>query len=322
MLSEATLIAKLQAEFPTHIGDDAAVIPYTQDQSYIITKDLLIENIHFRTTYVAPHHLAHKALQVNLSDIAAMGATPHFILLGLSIPLAQSEYAQQFIEHFSACCHDARVIVIGGDTTCSPTTLFISITAIGIAANNNIKYRHTAKPTDLICVAGHLGYAHLGWLACEKSISGFENYQQHFLKPVAKLKESAWLSTQGAVTSMMDLSDGLYLDLKRLCKAAGVKAQVELTLFTPTADFIRACTTLGSSQEEAQLIGGEDYGLLFTIQASAYQNLANQFMQQFGYKVKCLGSLTQGEGVYFNHQDDALTFKYKPFTHFGEDDAI
>ena len=99
-LSESDLIARIQHCFPDYIGDDAAVIDNTTGNPWVITKDLLIEGVHFNRAYVPPDSLACKALQSNLSDLAAMGAVPKFILLGLSAPTTQSDYIKAFVAAF------------------------------------------------------------------------------------------------------------------------------------------------------------------------------------------------------------------------------
>src|SRR3990167_9427726 len=194
MLSEANIITYLKNEFPTQIGDDAAVFLLSTTQSYVVTKDLLIEDIHFNLGYFDAASLAHKVLHVNLSDIAAMGATPQFVLLGLAIPPTYTELHQPFLEAFAKYCKDAGVLLIGGDTTRSPDQLFLSVTVIGTAENTQIKYRHSACPNDPIYLVGNAGFAHLGLVALETASNGFEPFKQCCLKPIARQKEGLWLA--------------------------------------------------------------------------------------------------------------------------------
>jgi thiamine-monophosphate kinase len=318
MLNEAQIIARLEKFFPKYIGDDAAVIKVSAKKSYLVTKDLLVEDIHFRKKYFDPLSLAHKALHVNLSDLAAMGAKPEFILCGISIPISYQKYSTDFLYHFARLCEKEKVILIGGDTTRSPDKLFISITAIGTALTKNIKYRSTAEINDLICVAGNLGVAHLGLSFFEKSLFGGKKFKKIFLRPDAKVKEGQWLANQSCVTSMMDLSDGLYIDLKRLCQQSKVSGNLELERFVPTADFISSCNLVGFDPIETMLTGGEDYSLLFTVKKAKYQKLFSKFKKKFGYEVKHIGHISAGSGIRFTRNGKHEALQLKPFSHFGE----
>ncbi len=318
MLNEADIVNKLKSSFPDFIGDDAAVISQNEQSSFVLTKDLLVEDVHFRTSYYRPEDLAHKALHVNLSDVAAMGATPLFIMLGISIPENLEKYAQDFLEFFTQACLKASVILIGGDTTKSPDKLLISVTAIGTVNNTCIKYRTTAQSGDLICMIGHLGYAHLGLMSLEKKLTGFEKYQNTFLKPTAKNKQGQWLGQQTRVTSMMDISDGLYIDLKRLCQASNVQGNIELSNLKPNETFIAACHQLEILPQNVMLTGGEDYGLLFTVSADHFQKLSHDFKEKFNDEIRQIGKISNGTGVSLLAEDKVIDLELKPFSHFGE----
>ncbi len=319
MLNEREIIHYLQTNFPQHIGDDATTIVGPNKQHYVITKDLLVEDIHFRSAYVSPASLAHKALHVNLSDIAAMGANPLFIMCGIAIPLHHAGYASQLLQELTQICHKANLPLIGGDTTGSPDKLFLSITAIGISTAATLKYRNTANIGDIIGVIGNLGIAHLGLLAYENSLSGFEAYQEPFLHPIAKTCEGLWLGQRLEVTSMMDLSDGLLIDLQRLCIASKVAGNIHLEKLQPTPEFVKACTALGLDPINIMLTGGEDYGLLFTSNPDHYSTLAQDFFQTFHQPIKQLGLITPGEGVHLLEQGQHKHLNLKPFSHFSEE---
>lgn len=310
---ETTIIEELKAAFPGYIGDDAAILPTIEGKaSYLISKDLLIEEIHFRTNYFHPNDLAHKALQVNLSDIAAMGAIPVAILCGIAIPLQQLDYAHHLLRYLIDHCTKAELAWIGGDIVASPTQLMLSITAIGKATH--ITYRTTAQVGDCICVAGNLGYAHLGLVAHEQSLPGFEIYKNALLRPYAKIAEGQWLATK--VNTMMDLSDGLYIDLKRLCNASHVKAVIELERLEPTAHFVAACRAMQLDPVETMLIGGEDYGLLCTINYNSYKEVKDIFQLHFGYPLLPIGYITTGHDLHFTYDGLPKQLNLQPFSHF------
>ena len=318
MLNEAYIIACLKHEFPKQIGDDAAIIPLSATQRYVVTKDLLVEHVHFNLTYFDAASLAHKALHVNLSDIAAMGATPQFVLLGLAIPPTYAEQLQQFLAAFARCCKNAKLLLIGGDTTGSPDQLFISVTVIGTAKNTQIKYRHSACQNDLIYLVGNTGFAHLGLVALETARKGFAAFKQCCLKPTARLKEGLWLAQFAGVHALMDVSDGLFIDLQRLCEASKVAAEINLDGFQATRPFKAACEKLSLDPLNTQLTGGEDYSLLVTLDPAHAAQIAAQFEATFGDTLTPIGLIKQGHGVTFLKNGKPQLLTLKPFSHFGE----
>lgn len=317
MIQEAHIIQLLKTQFPSHIGDDAAVLPLSDEESYVITQDALVEDVHFRLRYSDVKSLAHKALHVNLSDLAAMGATPCYILMSLSVP-EQAKNVTSFLHAFSKACKTANVILVGGDTTHSPRSWFINVTAIGKASTPHLKYRSTGKPDDIVCSVGRLGYAHIGLTALEHQLAGFKPFKQACLKPNALIEIGAWLGQQQAVHSMMDLSDGLYIDLARLCKASNLGATLKLDALPSPALFIKACKRLKLDPINTILTGGEDYGLLFSVSAEAYTHFASAYIKQFDLPLHQIGFLTEKHGVRFTEQGQKKKLKLKPFSHFGE----
>lgn len=319
MLSESAVIQKLIDRFPAYIGDDAAVIPsINHSQSYVVTKDLLLENIHFRTGYFNPADLAHKALHANLSDIAAMGAKPHFILCGIGIPEMHHAYGQAFLSSLTTACQAAGVFLIGGDTTRSTQDLLISITAIGIADSHHIKYRTNAKVGNYLCVAGYLGYAHIGLTALERADPDFDEYKQACLKPQAKVPEGIWLSSKSSVTSMMDISDGLLISTQQLCAQSQVGGIIHIEELPQSPGWIKACSALALDPVITLLTGGEDYSLLFTLDSKEYLEIAREFQHHFGYAILCVGQIIEGSEVQILEKGHPYHQPIKPFTHFGE----
>lgn len=320
MISEAGIIDVLRSLFPKYIGDDVAIIPYQSNKKYIITKDILIEDVHFRTSYFSSLDLAHKALEVNLSDIAAMSGNPLFILLGIAIPTHLSEYAENFIKHFATCCIKSSLALIGGDTTKSPDRLMISVTAIGSIQINHIKYLNTAKVGDLVCVAGNLGYAHIGLqlLEAKQQSSDYQIFKEALLKPKALIKEGMWLGKQTAVTAMTDISDGLFINLQKLCKLSSCGAEINFNALPISHDFLKACQSLDLEPIDVILKGGEDYGLLFTINEYQYVHISKKFKQRFGYCFQYIGRVISDNELVFIENGSVREKIIKPFSHFGE----
>lgn len=318
MLNESNIIHTLKTAFPEHIGDDAAVLEFNADHHYVISKDLLVEGTHFRLSYHDVASLAHKALHVNLSDIAAMGATPTFVLLGLSIPTHFEPDLALFLQTFTDTCKAASVMLIGGDTTYASNNLLISVTALGIAPKQHIKRRSNAKPGDLIYVAGNLGHAHLGLTALETSHPGLFNFKQDFLKPNARVQEGVWFGERAAVTGMMDISDGLYLDLKRFCDASHLAASMNMDTCVPSTSFENACHTLNLDATNTQLTGGEDYGLMVSLSPETSHEILHPFKHTFGYDLIPIGRFQKGAGVQISKNNQLISLNLKPFSHFGE----
>ncbi|MBS0236458.1 MAG: thiamine-phosphate kinase [Proteobacteria bacterium] len=318
MLSEDSIIRDLQSIFPQYIGDDAAILPCNKAYNYLLSKDLLVEDIHFRTSYYGPADLAHKALHANLSDIAAMGGAPKFVMLGVAIPIIQAEYVKDFLSNFANVCQQNSIILIGGDTTSSPDKLYISITAIGEVHKEYIKYRNNARVGDLVCVAGNLGHAHLGLQALERSIPQLKQFKDALLRPMAKLEEGAWLGRQGVITAIMDVSDGLYIDLSKLCSASGKGAEIEVSNLVASREFKAACSILGLDPITTMLVGGEDYGLLFTVEPNKYSAISADFRNIFGYELQVMGRITCDVGVNIRENGEVKNLELNLFTHFGE----
>lgn len=261
------------------IGDDAAVIEGNQGKKLLITTDLLVEGIHFNLVYTPLKHLGYKAVAVNLSDIAAMNATPKQITVSIAISSKFSvESLEQLYEGIHTACKEYKVDLIGGDTTSSLTGLFISITAIGEAKSEDIIYRNGARLNDLICVSGNLGASYLGLQLLEREyklfidnpsiqpdFAGKDYLLQRQLKPEPRFDVLQQLREFGIKpNAMIDISDGLSSELNHICKES--KTGAKIYAHKIPIDPITAITAeeFNMAPETAALHGGEDYELLFT----------------------------------------------------------
>jgi thiamine-monophosphate kinase len=232
------------------IGDDCAVYrPRGSSEDLLFTTDWLIEDVHFRRDTHPPEAVGHKALARGLSDIAAMGGTPRFCLLSLALPdWAGAGWVDRFYAGLLKLADRAAAPLAGGDLARAPS-LSCDIVVCGAASRGRAVLRSGARPGDRLFVSGPLGGSALG-LASGKGAA----WRRHLL-PEPRLDFAAWLRRHA--TAAIDVSDGLSLDLRRLCLASGVSAEVdEVPVFR------------GASLDQA-LHGGEDYELLFTAGASA-----------------------------------------------------
>jgi thiamine-monophosphate kinase len=269
------------------IGDDAAVIESNGLQT-VITTDMLVEGVHFDVQYTPLKHLGYKAVVVNVSDLAAMNATPKQITVSLAI---SSKYTLEAIEEIyvgiNAACKNFQVDLIGGDTTTAPSGLVISITAIGLAAKEDIICRNTAAINDLICVTGDLGAAYAGLLILDREkrifmgnskvqpeLEGYDYVLEKQLKPEPRLDIIRALKETGIKpTSMIDISDGLSSELIHLCKSSGTGCRIMTDKLPIALETLNVADELSLPHFTLALNGGEDYELLFTVNQNDYNKL-------------------------------------------------
>ena len=289
-LGEFQLIQSIPRQFTQQgyrstvsIGDDAAVLPSSPQQSVVISTDLLVENIHFNRKTSTLYDIGYKAAAANLSDIAAMGATPTSIFVAIALPPTLTTYDwQEFYRGLSAPCTPYKVKLLGGDTSSSPTSLFIAITITGLVQPGKILTRQGAKVGDLIYCSGTLGdsaagLAYLKRLTRPPKLSGLSKGKhylvQRHLQPTARINLGKFLGSQPYASAAMDLSDGVSGDLKHLCRLSQVGALIYTEHIPMSQQMKRYAKRLRTPPLQWSLHGGEDYELLFTIPPMWQQEL-------------------------------------------------
>lgn len=272
------------------IGDDAAVIDGGND-FVLVSTDLLAEGVHFDLAFTPLQHLGHKAVSVNVSDIAAMNGRAEQIVVSIALSNRFSvEAVDALYEGIRAACAQYKVDLVGGDTTASRAGLIISITAIGRVAKDKVAYRSGAKVNDIICVTGDLGaaYAGLQILEREKEVylsnpdmqPGLEKYEYivgRQLRPIARTDIVFELEELGIKpTSMIDISDGLASELFHLGKNSNVGTRIfEDKIPIDQATFETTAMEFKIDPITCALNGGEDYELLFTIPQHDFEKIKN-----------------------------------------------
>ena len=286
------------------VGDDCAVIAPEQELQTIVTTDLLMEGVHFDLTYMPLRHLGYKAVMVNLSDIYAMNGTPRQITVSLAISKRfLVEDMEELYSGIRLACERHNVDIVGGDTTSSMTGLAISITAIGVAAKEEIAYRSGAQETDLICVSGNLGAAYMGLqiLEREKAVynqqvieateqarkngtsaeeaiaqipqpdfAGKEYLLERQMKPEARKDIVEKLRQANVkITSMIDISDGLSSELMHICEQSRCGCRIYEERIPLDYQTAVAAEEFNMNVSTCALNGGEDYELLFTVPLTA-----------------------------------------------------
>jgi thiamine-monophosphate kinase len=258
------------------IGDDAAWLRHLSGRGTVITTDLLVEDVHFRLAWTSARWLGEKAVEVNLSDLAAMGAEPRAAFLGVALAPAFRGRLATFLEGVHRALLRAGCPLLGGDTSASPGPLMVAMTLAGTPPAGGPLGREGARPGDLLVVTGTLGAAAAGLalLRAEASDRVPPSVARRALRahrrPRARL--AAGRALAGIARAGMDISDGLARDLPRLCRASGVGALIEATRL-PVDPAARR--VFGRTQAwEAVLEGGEDYELLAAVPREAEGGLA------------------------------------------------
>lgn len=268
------------------IGDDAAVLEVPAGRHLVAATDTLNAGVHFPLDTSA-FDIAYKCLAVNLSDLAAMGATPRWALLSLSLPQAEAEWVQSFAAGFKSLARMHGVSLVGGDTTSGP--LSVSLTALGYIEPGQQLKRSGAKPADLIVVSGTLGGAArvLDLLEAEKSVT-----ERHLLdRPQPRV--SLGQALKGFANACIDISDGLLADLGHVLKASECGATVEIEKL-PFDDSLAGLED--GLRWKYQLSGGDDYELLFTL-PPAHQALLATWSQQLDIDLTVIGEIEAGGDI-------------------------
>ncbi|MDR2882404.1 MAG: thiamine-phosphate kinase [Alistipes sp.] len=279
----------------TGVGDDCAVLPAGDGGAMVVTTDMLTEGVHFlraepgsERELPEARQLGAKALAVNLSDVAAMGARPVASLLSIALPpVCRGRWADEFMDGYRELSERHGVKLAGGDTTASKGGVAINVTAIGRAPLSLLKYRSGAREGDIVAVNGPLGESAAGLADILAGRHDTPPARIH-RNPTPQVAEGEWLGTRPEVRSMIDLSDGLASDLLHILRSSGrnaeggLGAEIELTAIpTPVS-------------AELAVTGGEDYKLLLTVAPEAWSRLAEDYLARFGTPLRAVGRVTAG----------------------------
>ncbi len=248
------------------IGDDAAAVRFDTDKLVLSTTDTQVEDVHFIKSLINPAELARKAVAVSVSDIGAMGGVPRFILASVGFTGEEDdECLDQLISGFLSSLEEFSIELIGGNLS-SSSKLFIDITVLGEVEQELMVRRDGAKPGDLIFVSGTLGDSAIG-LSILKQEGTFESSKpiiDKHIRPVPRLAMGRELALNQIPTSMIDVSDGLMLDLERITVQQNVGASIQLEKIPRSKDYRSLVGRYYENPYEPALSGGEDYELLFT----------------------------------------------------------
>ena len=306
----AKVLSGAGPEVVVGVGDDAAVLSPTAGQ-LVITTDAMVEGTHFRRSTTSARDLGYKAIAVNVSDIAAMAASPRAAVCALTLSGAvDAAWTIELFGGMREACDEYALWLVGGNLARGPEVT-VAVTVTGEVAPGRAVRRSGARPGDVLVVTGSLGGSAAGlriagarassWTADER-----DALARH-LRPVARVGEAQILAGRGA-TAMIDISDGLALDLARLCRASGVGAEVEAAGIPvhPAA-----------SLKEA-LSGGEDYELVAAMPADACAEAADEVKEQFGVPLSVIGRVTAEPGLVLVGDDgEGQPLEPSGWDHFG-----
>lgn len=304
------LEGKQRADVVLGIGDDAALLRVPEGLDLAVATDTLNAGVHFPHD-AAPADIGWKALAVNLSDLAAMGAAPAWCTLSLSLPQADAAWLDAFLDGFLQLAAQHGAALVGGDTTRGP--LSICVTVHGLVARDAALRRDRARVGDDVWVTGTLGDAAAALAQLQAGGAADAALRARLDRPQPRVALGRALA--GLAHACIDLSDGLLQDLGHVCRASGVGAEVEVDGL-PASPAL-AARSAGDTRRVAQACGGDDYELCFTAPPSARERIG-ALAAATGVPVTRIGRIVAGAGVRALEQDGSeWTPPRSGYAHFG-----
>jgi thiamine-monophosphate kinase len=266
------------------IGDDCAVLRFG-DALWVVAADMLIEERHFRGSWATPEDVGYKAVAVNVSDVAAMGAVPRFVLASGGAP--EAETTLRCMEGVLEACEEFGAYPLGGDTT-GAAALTVDVAILGQLAHAPV-LRSGADPGDLLAVTGELGASAAGLLALENGETAPERLIKKHLRPEPRVTLGRAAARLGA-SAMIDLSDGLASDVRHVCEMSDVGCCIDLGLLPVAGDTREYALSAGRDPEILAATGGEDYELL----VAAPEEVVEALAAESEVPVTVVGQTTRG----------------------------
>ncbi|MFA6061168.1 MAG: thiamine-phosphate kinase [Gallionella sp.] len=288
------------------VGDDAALLQVRGGYVLAVSSDMLVSGTHFFAD-ADPYLLGHKTLAVNLSDLAAMGATPRWATLAISMPQADDHWLERFSAGFFALADQHGLELVGGDTTRGPLNLCVTI--FGEVEANQALRRSGAKAGDEIWVSGCLGDAALA-LAHLQGRVALSDSEYEFCAPALHQPQprvDLGRSLRGIANSAIDVSDGLLGDLGHILAASGVGAEIDFERLPVSATLLAHPQLLNS----CALSGGDDYELCFTAPAALHDTVQN-----LGDELACIGRIVAGSGLVVLNASNSINVQGASYDHF------
>jgi thiamine-monophosphate kinase len=303
------------------MGDDAALLRTTGDKLLIVTTDLLAEDTHFTLETISPYDLGWKSVAVNISDIAAMGGLPTWGFVSIALPDVDTGFVESLYDGMNAVSEIFGSRIIGGDTNRTDGQIVINVAQLGEVEEGRAALRSTAKPGQRILVTGYLGDAIAGLKilqrdGLESGLMKHPEVVERHVHPIPRVNEARAAVLTGAVRAMMDLSDGLGIDLGKLCNASGVSARVHADRLPVSDALSRAADDLGLDPVTLAASGGEDYELLIAVAPDDVESFVQAVETSTGTRVTDIGEFVEAGNTVLVLPDGKETPLEAGWTHF------
>jgi thiamine-monophosphate kinase len=317
-IGERALIARIVARvsMPSWVvigpGDDAAVIKPDRGAFDVLTTDALVDGVHFDRRFVPADAIGHRALAVNLSDLAAMGASPRAALLSLALPPALNVTTlDELLDGMLALAATHHVTLIGGNITRTPGPLTLDVTAIGSVRPRRVLTRAGARPGDEVYVTGTLGEAAVGLRklqSFQSTVGGpADACVTRYLRPEPRVRAGMLLGRNRAASSCMDVSDGLADSVRQVAEASRVGITLDASAIPITAEVRDAQSRAGHDPLDPALSGGDDYELFFTVRPSHRGRLRAVCQQLGDLPITRIGVVTRERTVQIRDEQGLRT---------------
>ena len=316
----AQYFAPLAADAPGALGlqDDAAVISLSNQEQLITTTDTMIAGVHFFDD-AAPEEIASKLLAINVSDLAAMGASPMGYLLAAAFTSAIDDtWLAGFVARLGEDQHWYGMHLLGGDTVSTPGPLTLTITALGRIVKDQVLTRSAAQPGDQVYVSGTIGDSALGLALLKHEISAIDDQQRQALidryrRPQPRFELGQRLF--GVAHAVTDVSDGLVADLNNICESSGVGAVLK-THRVPLSEAASAIVEANASLMTTMLTGGDDYELIFTAPGESVDEI-DVIARELNLNISHIGDITDGHSVtVFDAENQKIDLETIGYQHF------
>ncbi len=319
-LGEFPLIARLtaglesRADVALGVGDDAAALDLGAEHLLLATCDAQVEGTHFLPSIATPEEIGHKALAVNLSDIAAMGGEPLWALVSLiASPTLDVTILDGVYAGMRSLARRFNVALVGGNVAATPGPLTLDVTLLGRVTRERMLTRSGARPGDRLLVTGRLGAAVMALLAftaapeeADLPAEALSEARRAMVTPQPRVREGMALAACGQVSAMLDISDGLAGDLGHICERSGVGAIIELAALPVDAATRALAQALGRDPLRIALSSGDDYELLFTVRPDGVAE-ALEAVRAAGGVASVIGEITAPAlGLRVREPDGAL----------------
>jgi thiamine-monophosphate kinase len=290
-------------------GDDAAVIRPERGAFDVVTTDAQVEGVHFDRRFVPADAIGYRALAVNLSDLAAMGAWPRAALLSLALPPSLDvSHFEQLVDGVLAVATEHKVTLVGGNITQTSGPLTVDITAIGSVKPRRILTRAGARPGDEVYVTGTLGEAATGLQRLQAAAQTGLDWPSdscvvRYLRPQPRVRAGMLLGRNRAASSCMDVSDGLADCVRQVAEASGVGITLDASAIPVSAEVREAQVRWGQNPLAPALSGGDDYELFFTVRPAHRGRLRAVFQQVGDLPITRIGVVTKGRNLLVRDAD-------------------